>query len=63
MEKTEGLTQKEFEEFLSASGDEQWRILLVHAQKNEKVIRVKKSKAAGNCGKNEVEAKIKGKTE
>ena len=55
MEEKYGLTEKDFNEFLSATGEEQWQILLAHAQKNQKII-------AENYKINEVEGKGKGKT-
>lgn len=44
MEETEttALTAKDFAEFLSATGDERWKILLAHAEKNKKTIRIRR---------------------
>ena len=41
------ITEKDFREFLSATGEEQWKILLAHAEKNEKNITSKKN-SGGN---------------
>lgn len=38
------LTEKDFQEFLSATGEEQWKILLAHAEKNKKIIQIRKLK-------------------
>ena len=42
--KADSLTEKDFNEFLSATGEEQWKILLAHAERNETNIRIKRSK-------------------
>ena len=44
MEKTYGLTEKDLNEFLSATGEEQWRILLDHAEINKKIIKIRRIK-------------------
>lgn len=41
---TYGLTEKDFNEFLTATGEEQFRILLAHAEKNKKAIRIRRMK-------------------
>lgn len=33
-----GLTERDFNEFLTATGEEQWHILLAHAEKNKKNV-------------------------
>ena len=38
------LTAEDLNEFLSATDDEQWNILVAHAERNEKIIRERKSK-------------------
>ena len=38
------LTEKDFQEFLSATGREQWNILLAHAEKNRKIIQIRRTK-------------------
>lgn len=38
------LTEKDFQEFLSATGKEQWKILLAHAEKNRKIIQIRRTK-------------------
>ncbi|MDE6412082.1 MAG: hypothetical protein K2L02_06100 [Clostridia bacterium] len=38
------LTEKDFQEFLSATGKEQWKILLAHAEKNKKIIQIRRTK-------------------
>ena len=38
------LTDADFNEFLSATGDAQWELLLAHAEKNKKIIRIRRSK-------------------
>lgn len=37
-----GLTEADFDEFLSATGEEQWKILLAHAERNKKIIRLRR---------------------
>ena len=44
MEKTYGLTEKDLNEFLSATGDRQWQILLDHAETNKKIIKIRRIK-------------------
>ena len=44
MEKTYGLTEEDFNEFISATGEEQWKILLAHAEKNKNIIQIRKLK-------------------
>ncbi|MDE6585142.1 MAG: hypothetical protein K2K80_00475 [Clostridia bacterium] len=46
MEKNENtaLTEKDFNEFLSATGNEQWKILLAHAERNKKIIQIRRIK-------------------
>ncbi|MDE6294080.1 MAG: hypothetical protein K2L88_05620, partial [Clostridiales bacterium] len=34
----------DFQQFLSATGDEQWKILLAHAEKNKKIIQIRRIK-------------------
>ena len=36
------ITEEEYKEFLSANGEEQWKILLSHAKKNRRNITSKK---------------------
>lgn len=36
------LTDADFNEFLSATGDAQWKLLLAHAEKNKKIIRIRR---------------------
>ena len=43
-EKETALTEKDFQEFLSATGKEQWKILLAHAEKNKKIIQIRRTK-------------------
>ncbi|MDE7401727.1 MAG: hypothetical protein K2N17_06720, partial [Clostridia bacterium] len=38
------LTSEDFNEFLSASGKEQWKILLEHAERNNKIIQIRRLK-------------------
>ena len=38
------LTEKDFNEFLSATGKEQWKILLAHAERNKKIIQIRRLK-------------------
>ena len=38
------ITEKDFQEFLSATGEAQWRILLAHAEKNKKIIQIRRTK-------------------
>lgn len=38
------LTEKDFNDFLSATGKEQWKILLAHAERNKKIIQIRRSK-------------------
>ncbi len=38
------LTEKDFNEFLSATGEEQWKILLSHAERNKKIIQIRRLK-------------------
>lgn len=38
------IMEKEFQEFLTATGDEQWKILLAHAEKNKKIIQIRRTK-------------------
>lgn len=38
------LTEKDFNEFLSATGKEQWNILLAHAERNKKIIQIRRLK-------------------
>ena len=37
-----GITEKDFQEFLSAAGEERWKILLAHAEKNKKTIQIRR---------------------
>ena len=55
MEKKYGLTEKDFNEFISATGEEQWKILIAHAEKNKKTIEK-------NSETNEAEREGKGET-
>ena len=41
------ITDEDFLEFLSATGEEQWKILLAHAEKNEKLIQGRKDEESG----------------
>ncbi len=38
------ITEQDFQEFLSATGEEQWKILLTHAEKNKKIIQIRRTK-------------------
>lgn len=38
------LTEKDFKEFLSATGEQQWKILLAHAERNKKIIQIRRTK-------------------
>ncbi len=38
------ITEKDFQEFLSATGEKQWKILLAHAEKNRKIIQIRRTK-------------------
>ena len=38
------LTSEDFNEFLSATGKEQWKILLEHAERNKKIIQIRRLK-------------------
>lgn len=38
------LTDKDFEEFLSATGEARWKILLAHAEKNKKIVKIRRLK-------------------
>ncbi|MDE6442527.1 MAG: hypothetical protein K2L12_07255 [Clostridia bacterium] len=38
------LTEKDFNEFLSATGEERWKILLAHAERNNKIIQIRRLK-------------------
>lgn len=38
------LTEKDFNEFLSATGEEQFKILLAHAERNKKIIQIRRLK-------------------
>lgn len=53
--KDTALTEKDFNEFMSATGEEQWKILLAHAERNKKIIQNKKTKAKGPDDKYVVE--------
>lgn len=57
------LTEKDFQEFLSATGEEQWKILLAHAEKNDATIKMKKLKAAESSKQYEVKGKNQRKTQ
>lgn len=39
-----GLTETDFNDFLSATGKEQWKILLDHAERNKKIIHLRRAK-------------------
>lgn len=41
-------TDEDFNEFLSATGEEQWSILLAHAEKNKKIIQIRRLKEMAN---------------
>lgn len=41
---TATITSADFQEFLSATGEEQWKILLAHAEKNKKIIQIRRLK-------------------
>ncbi|MDE7439316.1 MAG: hypothetical protein K2N23_02265 [Clostridia bacterium] len=43
-DKTSGLTEKDLQKFLSATGSEQWKILLAHAERNKKIIQIRRIK-------------------
>lgn len=36
------LTDKDFQQFLSATGEERWKILLAHAERNKKIIQIRR---------------------
>ncbi|MDE7301150.1 MAG: hypothetical protein K2N47_03175, partial [Clostridia bacterium] len=38
------LTEKDLKEFMSATGERQWNILLAHAEKNKKIIQIRRIK-------------------
>ena len=38
------ITEKDFMEFLSATGEQQWKILLAHAERNKKIIQIRRLK-------------------
>lgn len=38
------ITDADFQEFLSATGKEQWKILLAHAERNKKIIQIRRIK-------------------
>ncbi|MDE7384670.1 MAG: hypothetical protein K2M84_02810 [Anaeroplasmataceae bacterium] len=38
------ITEEEFKRFLSATGEEQWKLLLAHAEKNKKIIQIRRTK-------------------
>ncbi|MDE5563352.1 MAG: hypothetical protein K2J01_07420 [Clostridiales bacterium] len=38
------ITEKDFQQFLSATGDEQFKILLSHAERNKKFIQIRRTK-------------------
>ena len=38
------ITNQDFQEFLSATGKEQWNILLAHAERNKKIIQIRRLK-------------------
>ena len=38
------LTNADFQEFLSAAGEEQWKLLLAHAERNKKMIQLRRIK-------------------
>ncbi|MDE6668008.1 MAG: hypothetical protein K2K38_06680 [Clostridia bacterium] len=38
------LTEKDLKEFLSATGEQQWKILLAHAERNKKIIQIRRLK-------------------
>ena len=42
--KNTALTEKDFNDFLSATGEEQWKILLAHAERNKKIIQIRRLK-------------------
>ena len=46
------LTEKDFKEFLSATGEEQWKILLAHAERNNKNIQIRRLKSMSNTNRN-----------
>lgn len=41
---TVAITDKDFQQFLSATGDERWKILLAHAERNKKTIQIRRLK-------------------
>lgn len=42
------ITEEDFQEFLSAMGKEQWKILLAHAEKNKKIVQIRRLKEMNN---------------
>ncbi|MDE6029708.1 MAG: hypothetical protein K2F90_05275 [Clostridiales bacterium] len=43
-EESVAITEKDFQQFLTATGDEQWKILLSHAERNKKIIQIRRLK-------------------
>lgn len=41
---TEAITAEAFQAFLSATGEQRWKILLAHAEKNKKIIQIRRLK-------------------
>lgn len=39
-----GITEQDFQRFLSSKGEEQWKVLLAHAEKNNKIIKIRRLK-------------------
>ena len=44
---SEAITEEDFKEFLSATGEKQWEILLAHAEKNKKIVQAKNGETDG----------------
>lgn len=48
------LSGEDFKEFLSATGDARWKILLAHAERNKKTLLTRKQKEADKAAFGEV---------
>ena len=49
------LTEKDLKEFLSATGERQWNILLAHAERNKKIVQIRRLKNMERNGNYEEE--------
>lgn len=43
------ITDEDFQEFLSAKGEKQWKLLLAHAEKNKRIIKIRRLKMDNNA--------------